>query len=238
MTRRVFITGYGIITSIGNNRAENFQSLTSRKCGYGSIDLIDTRHRSLGACEIKHQDAQLAAMASVDENSGFTRTALLGLIAIKEAIQQASLSANELTRSGLISATTTGGIRELEKYYYDLMDASKEGDFTIFTDTANPGEHTERIAETLGIRAYCSTISTACSSSANAIITGAQLIAHHQLDRVICGGAEALSKFTINGFHSLMILSSEQCKPFDQNRSGLNLGEGAAYLGAGIGRCY
>jgi 3-oxoacyl-[acyl-carrier-protein] synthase-1 len=59
---------------------------------------------------------------------------------------------------------------------------------------------------------------------------GAQLIRHKKLDRVICGGAEALSKFTINGFNSLMILDTEHCRPFDSTRKGLNLGEGAAYI--------
>jgi len=59
---------------------------------------------------------------------------------------------------------------------------------------------------------------------------GAQLIKNKKLDRVICGGTEALSRFTINGFNSLMIVDTEHCRPFDVSRKGLNLGEGAAYL--------
>ena len=73
-------------------------------------------------------------------------------------------------------------------------------------------------------------MSTACSSAANAIILGAQMIAHGRVDRVICGGTEALSRFTINGFNSLFILDKGHCRPFDEERQGLNLGEGAAYL--------
>src|SRR4029079_4949180 len=82
----------------------------------------------------------------------------------------------------------------------------------------------------IGIKKYISTVSTACSSSVNTIIQGAQLIKNHKLDRVICGGSEALSKFTINGFNSLLILDREHCRPFDATRRGLNLGEGAAYV--------
>src|SRR5690606_29884462 len=74
------------------------------------------------------------------------------------------------------------------------------------------------------------TISTACSSAANAIMLGARLIKSGKLDRVFVGGADCLSKFTINGFKTLMILSDTFNTPFDENRKGLNLGEAAAFL--------
>src|SRR5690606_24699749 len=70
----------------------------------------------------------------------------------------------------------------------------------------------------------------ACSSAANAIMLGARLIRLGKLDRVLVGGADCLSKFTINGFKTLMILSDTFNTPFDENRKGLNLGEAAAYL--------
>jgi 3-oxoacyl-(acyl-carrier-protein) synthase len=231
MTQRVFITGFGIITSIGNNTAENFQSLVHRKCGFGELSILDTIHRSdIPSCEIKLHDEELKKMADVGPGKGYTRTSLFGLIALREAIQSSGLTKKELQLSGLLSATTTGGIREFERHYYDLTDLSKEGAFSQYADTANPGEHCERLADEIGIKGYIGTISTACSSSANAIIEGAQLIRNSLLDVAICGGSEALSKFTINGFNSLMIVDSEHCRPFDNTRKGLNLGEGAAYI--------
>jgi 3-oxoacyl-(acyl-carrier-protein) synthase len=231
MSKRVFITGYGLITAIGKNASENFESLCSRKCGYGKIEILETLHRSdLPACEIKLTDEQLCALAQVDVHQGYTRTALLGVIAAREAMQMAGLSPSEIQRSGILSATTTGGIRELEKYYHELQDINVHGDFEAFDDTGNPGEHTEKIAELFGIKGYIGTVSTACSSSANTIMMGAELIKNGVLESAICGGAEALSKFTLNGFNTLLILDKEQCRPFDQTRSGLNMGEGAAYL--------
>jgi 3-oxoacyl-(acyl-carrier-protein) synthase len=219
MSERVFITGFGIITSIGNNAEENFQSLVERKYGFGTLEILDTVHRqSLPACEIKLDDQQLCTLGGVKIHEGFTRTAILGLIALQEAINHALLT------------TTTGGIREFEQFYYELMDPEKRGDFVRFTDTATSGEHCERIADRVGIRKYLGTMSTACSSSANALMHGAQLIKNKKLDRVICGGSEALSKFTVNGFNTLMILDKDHCRPFDSTRSGLNLGEGAAYV--------
>src|SRR5665213_3133000 len=89
---------------------------------------------------------------------------------------------------------------------------------------------TEAIADQLGISDYMTTISTACSSSANAIFYAARLIKNNVLDVVIAGGTDALTKFTLNGFNTLMILDKEFCKPFDEYREGLNLGEGAGYL--------
>jgi 3-oxoacyl-[acyl-carrier-protein] synthase-1 len=92
------------------------------------------------------------------------------------------------------------------------------------------GAVTELVADYLGIRHFISTVSTACSSSANAIFTGARMISAGLLDFALVGGADALTRFTLNGFNTLMILDTEPCKPFDENRRGLNLGEGAAYL--------
>ena len=231
MSRRVFVTGYGIITSIGTGAEKNYESLINRHCGYGAIELLDTVHQTdIPACEIKLHDQELCKLAGVPDGNGYTRTALLGVIALREAMAMANLSPNEIKQAGLLSATTTGGIRELEKYYYQLQDSLQQGSFRVFSDSANPGEHTERMAELFGIKGYIGTISTACSSSANTIMMGADLIKNGVLNTAICGGTEALSKFTINGFNTLMILDKEQCRPFDKSRTGLNLGEGAAYL--------
>ncbi|NQV02741.1 MAG: beta-ketoacyl-[acyl-carrier-protein] synthase family protein, partial [Bacteroidia bacterium] len=81
-----------------------------------------------------------------------------------------------------------------------------------------------------GIRDFISTLSTACSSSANSIIFGANLIKSGRLDRVIAGGTDSITRFTLNGFNTLMILDKNGCRPFDENRAGLTLGEGAAYV--------
>ncbi len=231
MSERVFITGYGMITSIGKNAAENYQSLLHKKCGYGKIEVLETRHQNdLPACEIKLTDQQLIELAGVPSGKGFTRPSLLSIIAFREAIDAAGLTPRDVSESGLLSATTTGGIREFEKYYYLLKDRDQQGDFNLYANTTNPGEHTERLAELFAIKKYVGTISTACSSSANTIMLGARLIRNNELDCVICGGTEALSKFTINGFNSLMILDTVHCRPFDNSRKGLNLGEGAAYF--------
>ncbi len=82
----------------------------------------------------------------------------------------------------------------------------------------------------LGVRHHISTISTACSSGANALMYGSRLIRNNIVDVVIAGGTDALTRFTLNGFNTLMILDQQPCRPFDDTRTGLNLGEGAGYV--------
>ena len=129
-------------------------------------------------------------------------------------------------RTGLVSATTVGGMDQSEGFFEDYL----KGEKLDYAQRHPLGASTEFIAKHIGIEAFRTTLSTACSSSTNAMIFGARLIHQGVLDKVIVGGVDALSKFTINGFNSLMILDKEHCKPFDDHRKGLNLGEAAAYL--------
>ena len=93
------------------------------------------------------------------------------------------------------------------------------------------GSSTREIADLAGLKdAEVCTVSTACSSAVNAIILGAEMLKNNEADIIIAGGTEALSLFHLNGFNSLMILDKDYCRPFDKNRAGLNLGEGAAFV--------
>src|SRR6187431_707081 len=121
MSNRIFITGFGVITSVGKNASENFDSLVQERSGFGALEILKTAHRhTLPACEIKLQDTELYTLAGIKSGLGFTRATALGLLAAKEAIQSAGLTEQEVRASGLISATSAGGIRELERYYDQL----------------------------------------------------------------------------------------------------------------------
>jgi 3-oxoacyl-[acyl-carrier-protein] synthase-1 len=256
LAKRILVTGLGIITSIGNNLLENFHSLKAVHTGIGPVRLLETSHRgTLPAGEIPLTDAELATLAGVKPVDGLTRTALLGMIAAKEAVtrfqssvvsQQSSVGISNpkpgtrnpkpgtrnfepgtQNRWGLISGSTVGGMVATEKYYPDYLENDTRNAWIAGNDCS---DSTERIAEFLGIDGFISTVNTACSSSANAIMTAARLIRSGVLDCAVAGGTDALSMFTLNGFNTLMIYDKEPCKPFDRDRNGLNLGEGAAYL--------
>lgn len=224
----IAITGMGIISSIGNSVEENYQSLITKKHGIGTIQKIDTTHKNvIKVGEISNTNKQLVDQLNLPDSNNYSRTALLTEIAAKEAVKNANITEINEYKTGFISATSVGGMDMTEKYYYSQFEEIKN---RKYIESHDPGAASKAVAKTLGITDFVTTISTACSSSANAIMLGARLIKAGKLDRVIVGGADCLSKFTINGFKTLMILSETNCKPFDENRTGLNLGEAAAFL--------
>ena len=225
---RVFVTGIGAVSCIGNQVSEMLESLRAQKHGIGRVTLLQTAHAdSLPCGEIKLSDAELMADLGIAPDKKITRTALLAIKAAKEALSSSGGSMNEPIRTGLIASTTVGGMTATEKFFYSFDSDPKT---RPWIDKLDCGDSTRDVAEYLGHRGFMTTISTACSSSANAIILGANMIKAGLIDRAICGGADALSKFTINGFNSLMLLEQEHCRPFDKERKGLNLGEGAGFV--------
>ena len=223
---KVVVTGIGIISSIGNNLQETYNSLVEERSGIGDIEILDTNHKGeFLVGEVSLSQDELIELALVDEKLAWTRTALLGIIAAKEAISDSKI--NTKNNVALVSASTVGGMDRSELYYKDFLAEAKH---SRYIDSHHAGNSTEMIAEQCGLDGLITTISTACSSSVNSIMFGARLIKSGKSNIAIVGGTDALSKFTINGFNTLMILDRKHCRPFDISRRGLNLGEGAAYL--------
>lgn len=225
---KVAITGMGIISAIGNSVEENFDALTSGRKAITTIENIDTVHANvMKVGEIKKTNQELAAELGLSDDNNFTRTAMIGAIAAKQAVKNAGISDINAYKTGLISATSVGGMDTTEKHYYDYF---TDENLVKYISAHDGGDVAQKIAEQIGLQGFVTTISTACSSAANSIMLGARLIRAGKLDRVIVGGTDALAKFTINGFKTLMILSDTYNTPFDNNRKGLNLGEAAAFL--------
>jgi len=228
MSSTVYVAGLGVISAIGNNVAENLQSFELEAAGIGDISLLDTIHRKTRpVAEVKLDNNKLAAITGLPAN--MSRTALLSLVAAKEAINDAAIPNFGSLRTGFVSANTVGGMDKSENFFIDFVKDEKKGKLRNVFDH-ECGCITEIVADQLGIRDFLTTINTACSSSANAIFYAARLIKNDMLDVVVAGGTDSLTKFTLNGFNTLMILDDEFCQPFDENREGLNLGEGAGYL--------
>ena len=228
MSAPVYVAGIGIISAIGNNVDETLVALESSHAGMNNIKYLETIHRNkLPVAEVKLSNGELAIKANLSHH--ISRTALLSTIAAKQAVDDAGIENFSSLRTGFISANTVGGMDKTEDFFSEFIRDNKKGKLR---DVINHecGSATEIAADALGIKNYVSTISTACSSSANAIFFGARLIKHKMLDVVVAGGVDALTRFTLNGFNTLMILDQEFCKPFDENRKGLNLGEGAGYI--------
>lgn len=230
----VYITGMGVISAIGNNVGENLHALENGEAGIRAIRYLDTVHRSeFPLAEVRASNEELAVLTGVTDSRGrppvqVSRTALLSFIAASEALTSANLKKSDL-RIGMVSANTVGGMDKTEKFYRSFLDNPQKGRLRdiVYHEC---GTVTEWVADKLGITHHLTTIDTACSSSANALFFGARLIRNGFLDAVVAGGTDALTRFTLNGFNTLMILDREYNTPFDENRKGLNLGEGAGYV--------
>lgn len=248
----VIVAGLGVLSAIGNDIAECLSAFENGQAGMGAIHHLATRHHEkIPVAEVKLSNEELARRANV--SPGTSRTALLSLLAARAALEDAGLAGwgdaastsqgNAATaplkdaangtgsalRTGFISANTVGGMDKTEQFFADFLSDPRKGRMRAAVQH-ECGYVTEWVADQLGLRDYITTISTACSSSANAIIFGARLIRHGLLDVVVAGGTDCLTKFTLNGFNTLMILDQQFCRPFDEDRQGLNLGEGAGYV--------
>ncbi|XHR94484.1 beta-ketoacyl synthase N-terminal-like domain-containing protein [Mucilaginibacter sp. UC70_90] len=188
MEQPVFIAGVGVISAIGNTVAQNLLSLEQEKTGIAPIQYLDTEHRDeFPVGEVKLSNDELAEMSGF--KPGISRTAMMSLIAAKEALADTGLAKLSALRTGFISANTVGGMDKTEDFFRDFLGDNTKGRLRN-TFNHECGAITNLVADQLDIRHYVSTISTACSSSANAIIYGSRLIKNNMLDVVIAGGTD------------------------------------------------
>lgn len=233
----IAITGLGIICAIGNNSQQVLDSLVNRKTGVGMMKYLQSCHTELPVGEVKLSDDELKTLLGLPVESLYSRTTLLGAVAVKQAMADAGLSADMLVgkKVVLISGTTVGGMDVTERILADMREVLQTPNANRptpidYVKRHDCGSTTNEIAQVCGLDCEVCTISTACSSAINSIIVGCEMLRSGEADLVIAGGSEALSKFHLNGFNTLHILDTEVCRPFDVTRVGLNLGEGAGFV--------
>ena len=164
----VAITGMGIISSIGNSVDENLVSLLNSKTAITTIENISTVHVDvIKVGEIKKTNQELANELQLSEDNNFSRTGMIGVFAAKEAVKNAGITSINEYKTGLISATSVGGMDMTERYYYDYF---KNPEVVKYISSHNAGDISDKIANELGLKGMVTTISTACSSAANSII--------------------------------------------------------------------
>ena len=221
---RIAVTGMGALCAIGTDTGEIARSLLKGEAGVTESGFSSLTYRPvLGRVSLTNE--QLWELIKVPHiEPPHSRTALLALAAAMQA------TANDLAHQDtvVISASTVGGMDVTEQH---LGTWSAGGKDHIERIREHPvGFHTGLIAKALGSHAFQTTISTACSSSANTIAMGARMLRNGMANKVLAGGADALCRFTIEGFRALSAMDPLPCRPFSEDRNGMNLGEGAAYL--------
>ncbi len=231
----IAITGEGIVSAIGLNKQEVLQSLLKKQSGIGKMKHLQSIHHELAVGEVDLSNEKMKEILGIPTSQMMSRTALMGIIAIQQALDDAHIIIDDILaqkkrgehlRIALVSGTTVGGM-DITELCFDNLNEESDLEFLHHHDC---GSSTNFMAQHFGIFTEVTTLSTACSSAANAIMFGARLLKHGYADIIVAGGTEALSRFHLNGFNSLMILDHQQCRPFDNTRAGLNLGEGAAFV--------
>ncbi|MFO0577910.1 MAG: beta-ketoacyl-[acyl-carrier-protein] synthase family protein [Polyangia bacterium] len=221
----VVITGLGVLSALGPDLQAFAAGLRSGRTGIRRMTLFDAsdcRSELAGEC------AEPSFASSLTLPSRTSRPDRFGLRAALDAVADAGLSPEKLTGAGLIFGTGTGGAADTEDYLRQLLAGGLGAPGQLISH--QPSAVTDLVARVLGLRGPRSTVMTACSSSALAISQARDLIQLGRAPIMLAGGAEGLCRLTSAGFGALRATSPELCRPFDVDRKGLNLGEGAAVL--------
>jgi 3-oxoacyl-[acyl-carrier-protein] synthase II len=177
--------------------------------------------------------AQVLDLPPLAEGSSarYSRTDQLAVLAAKEAIASSVSDRAAFLDSGIVMASTLGGLTEIDTGIAEDPATWYRRPGGLVQAASYPFAHVaDAVGEHFGIRGPRCAISVACASGAVAIALAANMLLDRAVPIVLAGGSDPLCPFTLSGFNSLQALDPNPCTPFDQNRKGLNLGEGAAVL--------
>ena len=225
MKESLYISGYGLVNALGsdNNTIKEQLFLASQ---HG----LSRRSDLLLEGDITVADVNVVLPSLADKPKHLrSRNNQLALLAIEQIRSQANNLIAQVgkNRIAIVVGTSTSGISEGEAAMKVLQ---AEGQFPEHYDYQQQEifNTSEFVAQELGVTGVCLTISTACSSSAKAFKTAAEMIDSGLADAAIVGGVDSICGMTINGFHALSSTSAGVCQPSSANRDGINIGEAAA----------
>jgi 3-oxoacyl-[acyl-carrier-protein] synthase II len=219
---RIWITGVGVTSSLGLTARETFDRLVTGERGLSRIDLFD----------VEGQRATLGAQVrgvTVAQGDAWSRATAFAHRAAKEALDAAGVS-TKTSRVGLIVGGTTAGMLENELRVSALV-TGKVPLAPIPGLRSHPlSSTTDALDESIGPFARLRIVASACSSGVTALALAMAWLLEDEIDAVVAGGTDGLCRLTLSGFNALSAIDPEPCRPFDTNRRGLNLGEGAGFL--------
>jgi len=238
MKKRVVITGLGCISPLGNDVATTWNNITTGKSGVGMISYYDTSafKVKIGA-EVKNFNG--AAMFGVREARRMDRFVQFGLAAALQAVENSSLVITESNRDriGVVIGTGIGGMSTLFEQAKVFFDRGPDRVSPFMVPMMLPDTAASMIALQLGIRGPNMAVVSACASGTNALGEAAEIIRRGSADVILSGGTEAvIVPIAMAGLGVMTALTTQNeeperaSRPFDKNRSGFVMGEGAAVL--------
>ncbi len=219
---RVVVTGLGVVSPFGLGTKAYWTGLTAGVCAIRPITLIETDgFRCRLAAEVPDV---------VPGSRRRSRADRLALVAAREAVEDAGLTAAERADAALIVGAVGGGMLEAEAWYWAGGRAGKNGSGRRALSAVLPYSHAEVVGNRLGLGGPRESLVTACSSGAMSLALAADLIADGVVSVALAGGVDALTRICFMGFNALKLLDPGPCRPFDRDRRGMSIGEGAAFL--------
>jgi 3-oxoacyl-[acyl-carrier-protein] synthase-1 len=209
----VYVVSDNIISPLGFTTSENFTNLTQNISG------IRLHKNNPASSEPFYASLFDENQALIQEDSTYTKFERLLIASITGALENTGINARD-KKTILLISTTKGNISLLENH---RMDAALEKRIALHSSA-------KLIAEHFGFNNPPLVISSACISGVLAIITARRLIESGQYENAVIAGADIISKFVLSGFQAFQAVSPEPCRPFDKNRKGITLGEGAATI--------
>lgn len=234
--RRVVVTGMGAVSPLGNNVKDMWEAVQQGKCGIAPIQAYDTTDRKVTlAGEVKDLDKSCIDRKELRKMDLFTQYAV---IAAKEAMDDCGidLDAVDKERFGVIVASGIGGLQTIESDHSRGLEKGFDRVSPFFIPMGISNMAAARIAITYGLQGMCTCVVTACAAGTNAVGDAYRNIKDGYSDIMMCGGAEAsISTLGIGGFTALQALNTSTDPnrasiPFDKERSGFVMGEGAGIL--------
>jgi 3-oxoacyl-[acyl-carrier-protein] synthase II len=228
---RIAVTGMGVVCAIGANQEEVWSSIEQSRDGIGPLSKFEGEVFPTSIAAEVAGDVVAMTGKKRTELKRLSRTDLLAIAAVKEAVEQAGgLEALPLSRTAVSSGTSTGGLLEGEDFF---LRRKKKGAATtpvssvLQQPTSGPSD---AVAQLFGFGGGVFSNATACASGGAAIGIAGDLLRSGQIDAAIAGGSDSLCRLTYSGFNVLQAVDANPCTPFDRNRQGITLGEGAGYL--------
>jgi 3-oxoacyl-[acyl-carrier-protein] synthase II len=221
--RRVVVTGLGAVSPFGVGVKAYWDGVRSGACAIRPLTLIETESfRSRMGAEVPDPLPGSRRRSRADR---------MALAAAREAVEDAGLGDDERAEAALIVGAVGGGMLEAEVWYWNAWKSEQPAGLPHAAVRAVlPYSHADVVGYSLGLGGPRETIVTACSSGAASVTVAADLIGDGVTSVALAGGSDALTRICYMGFNALKLLDIGPCRPFDRQRRGMSIGEGAAFL--------
>ena len=222
--KTIVVTGVGVVSPYGIGMDCLQEGMLAGKCC-----LTPTKDLYPG---FEGSTAQVWGLSLSAKDAGvqYSRSDRLAMVAARDAVRDFDCESAAFRESGVMMASTVAGLSEIDPGIAEDPAAWYRHGGLLRAATYPPAHVADAVGEDLGVCGPRCAVSAACASSAMAIALAANLLLDGAAPMMLAGGSDALCPFTLSGFNSLQALDPDPCRPFDQNRKGLNLGEGAAVL--------